>query len=238
MTLTAAPALTTRSVVLSLLLGAHPGRLPARDLVAMGEEFGVAPATTRVTLSRLVAAGDLVNDGSVYALSERHLRRQAAQDEALAPHVGPYDGSWTVLVVTATGRDAASRAGLRSDLRGLRLAELREGVWMRPANVTTPVDDDGIMSLRSYPDDDRALVAQLWDLDGWVSTADELLEAADPSGSLRDRFVANAAIVRHLRADPLLPPELRPARWPADDLRSVYDDFRSELTALRTEETA
>jgi phenylacetic acid degradation operon negative regulatory protein len=235
-TLTAAPALTTRSVVLSLLLGAHPGRLPARDLVAMGEEFGVAPATMRVTLSRLVAAGDLVNDGSVYALSERHLRRQAEQDEALAPHVGPYDGSWTVLVVTATGRDAASRAGLRSELRRRRLAELREGVWMRPANVSAPVEDDGLVSLRSYPEDDRALAARLWDLDDWVATADELLEAADPTGSLRDRFVANAAIVRHQRADPLLPPELRPARWPADDLRSVYDDFRTELTALRTEE--
>jgi phenylacetic acid degradation operon negative regulatory protein len=235
-TLTAAPAPTTRSVVLSLLLGAHPSRLPARDLVAMGEEFGVAAATTRVALSRMVTAGDLVKDGTVYALSERHLERQSAQDEALAPVVGPYDGSWTLHVVTATGRDATSRAGLRAAMRRWRLAELREGVWTRPDNIAAPVQDDGLVRLRSYPDDDRALVARLWDLDGWVATADQLLDAADPSGPLRDRFLANAAIVRHLRADPLLPPELRPARWPAADLRAVYDDFRSELTALRTEE--
>src|SRR5690606_30785285 len=114
--------------------------------------------TTRVTLSRLVAAGDLVNDGSAYALSDRHLQRQAAQDEALAPVVEAYDGSWTLLVVTATGRDAASRASLRSAMRRYRLAELREGVWTRPANVATPVDDHGLVRLRSYPDHDRGLV--------------------------------------------------------------------------------
>lgn len=225
----------TRSVVLSLLLGAHPGRLPARDLVTMGEAFGVAPATTRVALSRMVASGDLVNDGAIYALSERHLQRQVAQDEALAPDVQPYDGSWALLVVTATGRDAASRAGLRAAMQRGRMAELREGVWTRPANVATP-DVDGLVRFRSYPDDDRGLADELWDVDAWVSTAGALLRSADPRLPLRDRFVANAAIVRHLRADPLLPPELRPARWPAAELLSTYDDFRSELTALRTEE--
>ena len=34
--------LTARSVVLSLLLGAHPPRLPVRDIVDAGEAFGIS----------------------------------------------------------------------------------------------------------------------------------------------------------------------------------------------------
>ena len=38
-------------------------------------------------------------------------------------------------------------------------------------------------------------------------------------------FVLAAAVVRHLAADPLLPPSLLPARWPGDDLRATYDTW-------------
>jgi phenylacetic acid degradation operon negative regulatory protein len=42
-----------------------------------------------------------------------------------------------------------------------------------------------------------------------------------------------AAMVRHLLADPVLPGELLPVRWPGDRLRSSYNEFAAELTARR-----
>ncbi|GAA3311907.1 hypothetical protein [Nonomuraea dietziae] len=66
--------LTARSAVLSALLGSHPPRLPSRALVRVGEVFGIAEGTVRVALSRMVAAGDLVQDDGRYELSERPAR--------------------------------------------------------------------------------------------------------------------------------------------------------------------
>ena len=133
--------LTARSVVLSLLLGVHPPRLPVRDIVGAGERFGIAPATMRVALTRLVRAGDLVTEQAVYTLSPRHLERHRLQELELDPVRLPWDGSWETVVVTAGGRDAATRADLRRRLATRRLAMLREGVWMRPANL--PSDRGG-----------------------------------------------------------------------------------------------
>lgn len=231
--------MTARSVVLSLLLGASDDGLPVRDIVALGQEFGLAPTSLRVALSRLVATGELHTRDATYRLSDRHRRRRLAQEAALAPTTLPYDGSWTQLVVTSTGREPAERSDLRHALRERRLAELTVGVWLRPANlaVEPPTTSAELVRLVARPDDDVALAAGLWDLEGWASEAERLLAAAAPPASLRDRFVANAAIVRHLRTDPVLPPELRPARWPAGALLDVYESFRAELSALHQHPT-
>ncbi|TDC84405.1 PaaX domain-containing protein, C- domain protein, partial [Actinomadura sp. 7K507] len=130
--------LTARSVVLSTLLGVHPPRLPARYLVRVGDLFGIAEGTIRVALSRMVAAGDLVQSGGTYSLTERLLERQARQDESRLPPAQPWDGTWEIAVITAERRPAADRAALRHAMSALRLAELREGTWLRPANLTRP----------------------------------------------------------------------------------------------------
>lgn len=74
--------LSARSAVLSALLGSHPPRLPARHLVRIGALFGIAEGTVRVALSRMVAAGDLLQAGGQYTLSQRLVERQARQDES------------------------------------------------------------------------------------------------------------------------------------------------------------
>ena len=43
-------------------------------------------------------------------------------------------------------------------------------------------------------------------------------------------FTALAAAVRHLLADPVLPPELLPADWPGARLRAAYTEYQSKLT--------
>jgi phenylacetic acid degradation operon negative regulatory protein len=39
-------------------------------------------------------------------------------------------------------------------------------------------------------------------------------------------------MVRHIRTDPVLPPELLPADWPGLRLRRDYDEYRAELGRL------
>ncbi len=236
MTLTAIATrpLTARSVVLSLLLGAHPPRLPVRDIVAAGELFGISPATMRVALTRLVRAGDLVSEQAVYTLSPRHLERHRLQELELDPVRQPWDGTWETVVVTAGGRDATTRADLRRRLAARRLAMLREGVWMRPANL--PADSEpepGTLRLLARPDD-TDLARTLWDLDGWAATGRALLDVTAHGDAFADRFTAAAALVRHLRTDPALPDELLPDDWPAAAMRRGYEDFRTEIKRLRT----
>ncbi|GGS74541.1 MULTISPECIES: PaaX family transcriptional regulator C-terminal domain-containing protein [Streptomyces] len=227
--------LSARSVVLSLLLGVHPPQLPVRDLVRLVEPFGVGGSTLRAALSRMVAAGDLRRTDAVYRLSDRLLARQRRQDEAVHPRTRAWDGDWEMVVVTATGRGPAERAELRARLTALRLAELREGVWLRPANLDRPLPAglrQVALTCTARPDEPpRALAARLWPLADWAAGARSLLARAGRAGHPADRFTAYAAAVRHLLTDPVLPPELLPADWPGEALRAAYAGYRRELGA-------
>lgn len=217
--------LTARSAVLSTLLGAHPPQLPARSLVKVGELFGVAEGTIRVALSRMVAAGDLVQRNGDYALTSRLIQRQARQDAGRAPAVRPWSGEWEIAVVTADRRPPAERSSFRSAMAELRLAELREGTWLRPANLVRPLRVDCVVLLGRPVDDPAELAASLWDLPGWSARARLLLETLDDADALPDRFMLAAAVLRHFVADPLLPPELLPSQWPGAELRARYEEF-------------
>jgi phenylacetic acid degradation operon negative regulatory protein len=228
--------LTARSVVLSTLLGSHPPELPARYLVRVGELFGVAEGTIRVALSRMVAAGDLRQVDGTYALTERLLQRQARQDESRSPRTRPWTGDWEIAVITADSRPAADRAALRQAMAELRLAELREGTWLRPANLLRerPATVTAqCMFLTGRPEEDpEHLAARLWDLQAWMRRADRLLDALQPAAPLAEQFTVAAAALRHLLADPLLPEALLPARWPGAALRQRYEEFQHDLGQL------
>lgn len=231
------PTLSARSVVLSVLLGAPQGRLAVRDILTTGQMCDVSPATMRVALSRLVSAGELAMTDGVYSLSPAHLQRQQAQQLALEPSTRAWDGTWETAVVVESGRDAADRARLRTDLTAARLAELREGIWMRPANLVRPgIVDPHVTTMVSRPSDPELIVRQLWDLPGWAGTGRALLSAADTDELDAPRFAAAAALIRHLRTDPVLPPALQPDDWPADAMRTAYDHYRTQLHAFHVHE--
>ena len=224
--------LTARSAVLSTLLGTHPPRLPARSLVRVGELFGVAEGTIRVALSRMVAAGDLVQDNGHYALTSRHSQRQARQDQSRTPAVRPWSGEWEIAVVTADRRPPAERTAFRQTMAELRLAELREGTWLRPANLSRELDVDCVVLMGRPERDPAALAATLWDLDAWASRARLLHRALDEAEELKENFILAAAVLRHFVADPLLPPELLPRDWPGAALRARYEDFDTTFQSV------
>ena len=84
--------LTARSVVLSVLLGAHPAWASVSELVRLTADFDIKEPTLRVALTRMVGAGDLVRSADGYRLSERLLARQRRQDDALDPSLRRWDG--------------------------------------------------------------------------------------------------------------------------------------------------
>lgn len=228
--------MTARSVVLSVLLGAHPAWASASELVRLTADFGIKEATLRVALTRMVSAGDLVRSADGYRLADRLLARQRRQDGAMRPRVRAWRGDWVMLVVTSVGTDARTRAALRTTMHGKRFGELREGVWMRPDNLDLDLDSDvhaRLRILKARDDAPAQLAGQLWDLPGWASAGHRLLDEIASAADVPSRFVAAAAIVRHLLTDPTLPAELLPADWPGAGLRAAYHDFATELAQRR-----
>lgn len=226
--------LTTRSVVLSLLLGTHPPELPARELVRTAALLDVGESALRVALSRMVARGDLERTAGGYRLAPRLVARQARQDADLAPRRREWDGRWELAAVTAGPRRAADRAALRAALTGLRLGELRDGLWLRPADLVREWPDLPVQRFTADPDGDPAALARaLWDLDGLTARGRGLHDRLAGAVRPRERFAAAAAVVRFLRADPVLPAALLPPGWPGPALHAAYAAYRAELAALR-----
>jgi len=229
-------ALPARSVVLSLLLGSHPDRMSPAELTRAGEHFGIPASTLRVALTRAVAAGDLRREDSDYVLGDRLVARQRRQDEAVEDAETPWGGEWEMAVVVVAGRPGVERAALREQLSTHRLAELREGVWTRPANLRRApayAEDPVLSCFRARPAEDPAeLATRLWDLHTWTREGEGLLEQLASTTDPALRLAVAAHVVRHLTTDPLLPAELLPARWPGPALRSAYADYQRELRDL------
>jgi phenylacetic acid degradation operon negative regulatory protein len=228
--------MTARSVVLSVLLGAHPAWATAAELLRLTQDFGLKESTVRVALTRLVSTGDLVRSADGYRLSDRLLARQRRQDDAMRPHVKHWDGTWTTLVITRVGLEPRTRALMRTTLQQNRFGELREGVWLRPDNLEVALPTDvtrRVRVLASRDDDPAELARQLWDLPAWSRTAEQLLDEMATASDTPGRFLAAAGMVRHLLTDPVLPNELLPAAWPANTLRESYFRFADDLGARR-----
>jgi len=231
--------MTARSVVLSVLLGAHPAWATASELIRLTADFDIKEPTVRVALTRMVSAGDLVRSEDGYRLSDRLLGRQRRQDDAINPRLRTWDGAWKTLVITSVGTDARTRATLRMTLQHNRFGELREGVWLRPDNLDTALPADVLQrgrELQTRDDDPADLAARLWDLPGWARAGHELLDEMTSAADIPGQFVTAAAMVRHLLTDPVLPGELLPDDWPGATLRQAYNEFAAELISRRDDE--
>jgi phenylacetic acid degradation operon negative regulatory protein len=238
-------------VLASALLGTDPPVLPVRALVRAGEVFGITEGSVRTALSRMAATGEVAHhpDGR-YELVGHLVERQARQQASREPVLGLWDGTWELWVVEQAARRSVERADLRRAARSLRLAELREGVWVRPANLDPSRMPSAGEVVRAqcrrflcHTDADESLVPELWDLAGWSTAAGELRRELAALGSrfgdgevsvLRDGFLLSAAVLRHLNDDPLLPRELVPRHWEGERLRADYgrwDEGYRELLA-------
>jgi phenylacetic acid degradation operon negative regulatory protein len=240
----AGPPLTARSVLASALLGMDPPEMPVAHLVQLAGLFDISENRVRVALSRMVASGEATTDGSGrYRLAGHLAARQTRQSSSRAGTTGPYDGTWWVAVVTRAGSTADVRTARRRAFAYARLAELREGVWMRPSNVALELPDIlelDVETMTALPERPVQLAERLWDLTAWSARAGALLEGLDRIDpdrpeELAPGFELSAAVLRHLQADPLLPTELLPEGWPGSSLRSAYDEWDARYRATLRE---
>ena len=183
----------------------------------------------------MLTTGDLVRNGQSYLLSERLEQRRARQRERLAPHTRRWRGDWEVVVVTATGRSPADRAALRTALVDHRLAELREGVSLRPDNLPPWPQGDVTRRLVTRPvEDAQPLAAGALRARGLEAPRSGHPRCRAHCRAPGNRFAACVAGVRHLLTDPVLPPELLPAAWPAAEIRAEYDESVRWMASLLT----
>jgi phenylacetic acid degradation operon negative regulatory protein len=93
--------------------------------------------------------------------------------------------------------------------------------------------------MKAWPENPEVLAPRLWDLPAWSNRASSLLRAVqaldpDEPAALAPGFELSAAVLRHLQADPLLPPALLPPDWPGAPLRATYDQWDARYrTTLR-----
>jgi phenylacetic acid degradation operon negative regulatory protein len=231
-------------VLATALLGADQPHLTVGELVAMASLFGISDGAARTCLWRMVSNGELTSDDGTYALAGGLLERRQRVDEASRiddDAARPWDGTWELAVVSLDRRSAADRLALRKAATALHLAELREGVWIRPDNL----DRDRLPTLRAVldrqcvhfhnaaTDADPETVRSLFNLDDWVADArrltravrDEIDTEAVDASDFAYWFALSVAVVRHLQLDPLLPAEFIPREWPGQDLRNTYRRF-------------
>jgi phenylacetic acid degradation operon negative regulatory protein len=221
-----------------------PPELPVAQLIRLTSLFGLSENRARVALSRMVATGEVTTDGAGrYRLAGRLAERQARQSASRSGRTLTYRGDWHLVMVTTSGSSAEVRTTRRRALAYARLSELREGVWMRPANIDLHLHDGvgaDLEVMTARPEDALELVDRLWDLAAWSARATELLDQMralrpEQPGDLAPGFELSAAVLRHLQADPLLPDPLLPAAWPGAALRRDYDTWDARYrTTLRT----
>jgi phenylacetic acid degradation operon negative regulatory protein len=233
--------LSARSVLATTLLGADQPRLTVGELVAVASLFGISDGAARTCLWRMVSNGELTSEDGTYELAGDLLERRQRVDEAARlddDTVSTWDGTWELAVVSLERRSAADRVALRKAATALHLAELREGVWIRPDNLhpdrlprlRAVVDRQCVHFHGAATDIDPDAVRSLFNLDDWATDARRLIRALrDEVDAAADDFAywfgLSVAAVRHLQLDPMLPAEFIGEEWPGPDLRSAYRRF-------------
>jgi phenylacetic acid degradation operon negative regulatory protein len=246
-----ADPLTPRSIVLSLLLGSHPAKMPVGRILEFTSLFELSEGAVRTALSRLVTAGDLDNDDGVYRLTGRLLERQAQQDSGRHEPPAEWDRTWWTVAVLTDRRPMAERRAFRTRAAGARLGELKPDMWFRPANIALPpgaFDEASadIVVTRGplLVGDDQELARRLWDFDALADAARRHLGALERAVdrlatgddvALVDVFAALASAQRFLRVEPQLPAEVDPP--PASSaVRTTYlvvvREFQQRLAAF------
>ena len=246
-----------RSLILDLFgdyLRFAGSEVRAGDLVSLLATLGVEPATTRVTLSRLKQESwfttERVGRETVYRLSAELLGiLDEGRERIFAPYQDVWDGSWTQVVFHLPDSDRSIRDQLKRKLAWLGFGPLTASTWMSPRSQSDharalraefPSAHISVLSARSESiDDDRALVAQCWDLETLNSDYIDFIVAhrklATDASSLvgEEALRARVEIISTYRhfpfRDPSLPAALRPAGWRGEEAHSLFIDVHDAL---------
>jgi phenylacetic acid degradation operon negative regulatory protein len=213
---------------------------------------GLPDQPVRLTIRRLIAAGELVQEGrgrggilrltaAGRARIDRDrlaLRLAQAQDAGAAP----WDGTWHLLAVSVEESARSVRDALRRDLLTAGAATVSTGLYVSPHDLTPLLDATDrrhlVLATTNHLDvrgttDPLDLAGQLWPAApvdrAYDALADVLAQhpAPDP---LVQQIRLSDALERSIRGDPLLPLELRPSPWRPAELRRRWYNTWASLT--------
>jgi len=232
--------MSCRSLILSALLGTDPPALPLPALLAFVGLFGRPAGTARTALSRMATAGEVEVADGWYSLGGRLLERKKHQDQARPVLSDLWDGNWITVIAASDQRSMSDRRAFRASMLADRFGELRPDIWLRPNNTSQPqLGADAIVLVGPIAGPQPLdLVHRLWPLEAISKRAGTLLDQVEARQPLVAKnivkavpgaFLLSAEVVRFLRTEPQLPPELQPNHWLSDDLRAQYNKFEAAL---------
>lgn len=231
------------------------GSIRLSQLSQLLELFGVEPATTRVTLSRMRKDG--------WVATERHGREMdysatpkllgvldEGRERIFAPPRSPWAGQWTMVLYQIPESRRADRDHLKKTLSWEGFGQLNPTTWVAPRDVREKMcaalgcdADENIhvvtMSTGSLGRD-RGLAQQCWDLEDLAADYRHFIDQCaewtplDPSElTAQEALVARVELVSAYRRfpfrDPQLPTALQPDGWPGDE---AYEAFVRAHQAL------
>jgi phenylacetic acid degradation operon negative regulatory protein len=182
------------------------------------------------------------------------LRLAYLQDAGAAP----WDGRWCLVAFSIDEERRSARNALRELLQAMAAAPLAGGLYVHANEIGAEVIDAASrLGVADHVTVARAeslevggrtapaeIAAQLWPLGQIADGYREFVGAfgpqvrrravGDPLDELARGFELVAAFRRCTEVDPLLPPELLPARWPGVEARAVLRRCSARLVEART----
>ncbi len=229
---------SAKAVVLEVLSAGesiYEGTLPVRSLVQAASVFDIAENSVRVAIVRLRADGLLESPArGEYRLgpSAQMVNEKIHGWRTVATRVGKWDGSWVSAFTADLSR--TDRPALRRRCRALRFLgfeELRQGLFVRPNNLTPGIEgirnelralglDTGapVFRMERLSSADERRARAMWDsaaleqsysrLHRDIELATTHLEELPLNDALREVFLLGREGIRQVVLDPLLPAPL------------------------------
>jgi phenylacetic acid degradation operon negative regulatory protein len=245
----ATTSLKTNWYVLELARRLHEAgwtELPLAGLAEALERADVPPGSSRAAVSRLVDHDMLRSwtvDGRRFVAPTAGALAVFAQVErsTRASFDPPFDGTWTVAVLTVPESRRRSREALRVRLRFLGFGLLDQGVWIAPgrpgvAEMLHDVADDVVVMEAVFPAE-QALEARLhaaFSLDELRAEHDQFLarwgsRTRPISDVLGAWLQLSVEWTRLAGLDPRLPLDHLPRRWPAPRSERAFQRWDAQL---------
>jgi phenylacetic acid degradation operon negative regulatory protein len=217
-------------------------------LLAFLDMLEIDGGVVRTAMSRLAADGWLdrekVGRKSFYKLAPDGQERFAS---AVAHVYNPQPSEWQGLLELLLISNGGDREVSRAALTEAGFGNPMPGVWVAPSGTAVPSAAAGAIRLEVSADNEmgRRLIGESWllpriadsyrdflktfaPLEAWIAGADAL----PPADAMLARILLIHQYRRVLLRDPLLPPALLPADWPAMEARALCGRiYRALLSA-------
>ena len=217
-------------------------------------DFEVAPATVRMTLTRLRREGWVTSERqgreTQYRPTEKMLEvLDEGRARIFAQPPTKWSGQWTMVIYHLTEGERTEREQLRKRLSYQGFGRLGSGVWLAAGDrreaaraLTTGWGDGQVEILRVLSegqDHDVSLSRRCWDLEPLAEAYREFIDAHDylrtDARTLTgaDALVARTLLVASYRHfpfdDPQLPPPVRPEPWPGVEAHELLSRAHTDL---------